>query len=112
MKAILDDGKSIYLQISEAVEDDILAGVIKEGMADGSIKTKYPDEIAEVMLLLLNTWCDPAIYETDVDGLERRLRFLQYFTGSIGVDVISDDFIAMNIELTKKIYEVNNGNRN
>ena len=30
MKAILDDGKSIYLQISEAVEDDILAGIIKE----------------------------------------------------------------------------------
>ena len=30
MKAVLDDGKSIYLQISEAVEDDILAGIIKE----------------------------------------------------------------------------------
>ena len=30
MKTVLDDGKSIYLQISEAVEDDILAGIIKE----------------------------------------------------------------------------------
>jgi DNA-binding transcriptional regulator YhcF (GntR family) len=30
LKAILDDGKSLYLQISESVEDDILAGIIKE----------------------------------------------------------------------------------
>ena len=30
MKTILDDGRSIYLQISESVEDDILAGVIQE----------------------------------------------------------------------------------
>jgi DNA-binding transcriptional regulator YhcF (GntR family) len=37
LKAILDDGKSLYLQISESVEDDILAGVIKE---EGLIPSK------------------------------------------------------------------------
>ena len=30
MKAILEDGKSIFLQISESIEDDILSGLIKE----------------------------------------------------------------------------------
>jgi len=30
LKAVLEDGKNIYLQISEAIEDDILAGMIKE----------------------------------------------------------------------------------
>lgn len=30
MKAILEDGKSLYLQISEAIEDDILTGIIAE----------------------------------------------------------------------------------
>ncbi len=30
MKALLDDSKSIYLQISDSVEDDILSGVIAE----------------------------------------------------------------------------------
>lgn len=30
LKAILDTGKSIYLQIFEAVEDDILSGMIQE----------------------------------------------------------------------------------
>ncbi len=30
MKAVLEDGKSIYLQISESIEDDILTGVIRE----------------------------------------------------------------------------------
>ena len=30
LKAALDDGKSIYLQISESIEDDILTGFIPE----------------------------------------------------------------------------------
>ena len=30
MKAILEDGKSIYLQISQSIEDDILNGIIAE----------------------------------------------------------------------------------
>ncbi|MCL2089287.1 MAG: GntR family transcriptional regulator [Oscillospiraceae bacterium] len=30
MKAVLEDGKNIYLQISEAIQDDILAGLIGE----------------------------------------------------------------------------------
>jgi len=30
LKAVLDDGKSIFLQIAEAVEDDILTGAIAE----------------------------------------------------------------------------------
>ena len=30
MKAALDDGKSIFLQIAEAIEDDILTGLIAE----------------------------------------------------------------------------------
>ena len=31
MKAALDDGKSIFLQIAEAIEDDILTGLTAEG---------------------------------------------------------------------------------
>lgn len=30
MKAILEEGKSIYLQISQSIEDDILNGIIAE----------------------------------------------------------------------------------
>ena len=30
MKAILEDGKSIYLQISQSIEDDIFSGIIAE----------------------------------------------------------------------------------
>jgi len=30
LKAILEDGKSIYLQISQSIEDDILNGIIAE----------------------------------------------------------------------------------
>ena len=87
----------------------VVANVIREGIADGSIQTEFPDECAEVMLLLANTWCDPVIFEGDIDGLEKRLKYLQYLAKRIGVDVVSDEHIIRNIEFTKKMYEVQNG---
>jgi TetR/AcrR family acrAB operon transcriptional repressor len=90
----------------------IAANVIREGIADGSIQTEFPDECAEVMMLLPNAWCDPIIFECDIEGLERRLKYLQYLAKQVGLDVVSDEHIARNIEFTKKMYEVKDGNNN
>ena len=99
------------MQSAINISAPILANVIREGIADGSIQTDFPNEIAEVMLLLLNIWCDPIIFKCDIGDLEKRLCFLQHLSKSIGVDVISNEHIAKNIELTKKMYEVGNGNQ-
>ena len=110
----IHDPKIIFgiMQTVISVSAPILADIIREGIADGSIQTEFPDECAEVMLMLLNMWCDPIIFECDIYGLEKRLKYMQYLAKSIGLDVISDEHIAMNIEFTKKIHEVENGKNN
>ena len=81
----------------------IFANLIREGIADGSIQAEFPDECAEVILLLANVWCEPIIFECDIDTVEKRLKYLQYLAKAVGVDVISDEHIAMNIEFTKRM---------
>ena len=82
----------------------ILAKLLKEGIKDGSIKTDYPDECAEVFFVLLDVWCDPVLFECNADRLNRRLAFLQKLTKQIGVNVFDDNFIKAYSKLVLKIY--------
>ena len=88
----------------------MIASLIREGVVDGSVSTEYPDECAQVIMLLLNAWCDPIIFECDMPALRRRLEYLQYLLKASGVDIISDELITQNIEFAERILdEVNNG---
>jgi len=72
----------------------LLAKLIKEGIADGSIQTEFPDECAQAVFLLFNIWCDHVIFECDMGQLRRRLVFLQQTLKAIGADIFSDDLIT------------------
>lgn len=71
----------------------IIADVIREGIQDGSISTAFPDECAEVLLLLLNFWCDTDIFQGNFSTLLKRFRFLQHLMRQLGVDILEDEII-------------------
>ncbi|MCL2422159.1 MAG: TetR/AcrR family transcriptional regulator [Defluviitaleaceae bacterium] len=84
----------------------LVADIIREGIEDGSIQTDYPDECAQVLMLLFNLWCDPLIFECDMPTYRRRLEYVQHLMKASGVDVVSDLLIEQNIKFTENIYEV------
>ena len=108
----LDDVMSIRMKSAEFVlsymqscvnkDSAFVSEIIKRGIADGSLVTDSPDECAEVFLLLLNVWCDPAVFDCNGEKLSSRLKFLQYLMKSIGIDVLSDGFIEKSLELLRK----------
>lgn len=110
----LDDVMSIRMKSAEFVlsymqscvnkGSAFVSEIIKRGIADGSLVTDSPDECAEVFLLLLNVWCDPAVFNCNGEKLSSRLKFLQYLMKSIGIDVLSDGFIEKSLELLRKLY--------
>lgn len=71
----------------------IIADVIREGIEDRSISTAFPNECAEVLLLLLNFWCDMDIFQGDFSTLQKRFRFLQHLMRQLGVDILEDEII-------------------
>ena len=110
----LDDVMSVRMKSAEFVlsymqscvnkDAAFVSEIIKRGIADGSLVTNSPDECAEVFLLLLNVWCDPAVFNCNGEKLSSRLKFLQYLMKSIGIDVLSDGFIEKSLELLRKLY--------
>lgn len=71
----------------------IIADIIREGIEDRSISTAFPNECAEVLLLLLNFWCDTDIFQGDFSTIHKRFRFLQHLMRQLGVDILEDEII-------------------
>lgn len=93
-----------YMQDCVNNDASFISEIIKHGISDGSLHTEFPEECAEVLLLLLNVWCDPVIFNCDSRKLSSRLKFLQYMMKSLGMDILSDTFLEKTFDLLQKLY--------
>ena len=82
----------------------LVAGIIREGIEDGSFSTEYPQECAEVFLQLFNYWCDPFFFTCDMPTVEKRFLFLQQLMRRSGVDVVTDEIITLAMQYTEDFY--------
>ena len=73
----------------------LVSDIIKKGMADGSLRTQYPDQAAEVFLLLVNFWMHGTIFESDPEKLPERFHFLQFMMTSVGMDIFNDELMQL-----------------
>jgi len=83
----------------------IIAELIEEGNQDGSVKTDFPDECAQLFNLLFCIWCDPVTLECNAEGLHKRLQFIQHTMRLLGVDVASDEFIEKSMKFAENMYK-------
>lgn len=106
MSARIKSPEFVVSYMQDCVNKDaaFISKIIKEGIADGSLITDFPDECAEVFLLLMNIWCDPAVFVCDTAKLVMRLKFLQHMMKSIGLDILNDDLLAKTKELLQRLY--------
>lgn len=108
MSASIKSPEFVVSYMQDCVNKDatFISEIIREGIQDGSLSTEFPDECAEVFLLLINIWCDPAIFECDLEKLEMRLKFLQQLMKSIGMDILSDELLTQIKELLQGLYMI------
>ena len=69
--------------------------LIEEGMADGSIRTEYPQEVAELLSLLNTLWISPAIFPATREGVLHKVHCTMEIFAHLGVPVIDDEMIAL-----------------
>ena len=84
----------------------IITEIIKEGGHDGSIKTDFPEECAQLFNLLFCLWCDPVILACNAEGLHKRLLFVQHTMRLLGVDIASDVFIEKSMKFAEGLYSL------
>ena len=80
-------------EIYEMVAPQYVKPVIEQGIADGSIQTEAPGELAEAMIILSNIWLNPLIYPADEETMGRRCLVFARLLQGAGIDLEDEEII-------------------
>ena len=90
----------LLLNETQTEAADMVRKILEEGIGDGSIRTEYPRELAEVLMLVSNVWLNPMIYHSSLAETVQKLKFYQYTLRLWGLDILDDEVITSLEEYT------------
>ena len=73
--------------------------IIEQGIADGSIQTDYPQQLAEIIILVANVWMNPMTFDDTKEKLYGKIMVFKQMMQGFGLDIIDE-------ELTDRIQEL------
>ena len=102
----LKNPQMLALQIQGIYEEsapNFLQPIIEQGVADGTIQTQHPKELAEVLLLLINIWLTP-VARTDKGGLTGRIGYFREMLEKLELPIF-DDAMYQRIEEMAALFD-------
>ena len=72
---------------------------VYEGVKDESIKTEYPEELADLIVLMLNVWIGFQISVFSVEELKRKMNVIKLTFEGLGVELISNEMMEVIFQL-------------
>lgn len=79
----------------EVVSKQVIQPVIEEGMKDGSIMVKKPNQAAQVLAILANIWINPSVFLISKEELDEKYIFLKELSSMMGVPVFDEEIQAI-----------------
>lgn len=81
------------------VAPDYILPIIEQGIADGTIETEYPEQLAELILLAANVWMNPMIFDSTVEESCRKFMVFSQMLQGFGLDIVDDEMLGRLKEL-------------
>lgn len=101
--------KLLFSFLQETVEKaapHYVLPIIRQGIEDGSIETDYPEELAELIMLVANVWTNPMIFHCSAEESYRKFIVFGQMLRGLGVDIIDREMSERVRELSS-IYQQN-----
>ena len=92
---------SILMESVETVAPEYVLPIIKQGIEDGSIQTEYPEELAELIMLVGNVWLDPMVFDDDPEKIYRKCVMYDKMLRGFGLDIIDESMFERFRSLTE-----------
>ena len=82
------------------VAPNYILPIIKQGIADGSLETDYPEQLAELILLTANVWMNPMIFNSSPEESYQKFMVFRKMLQGFGLDLVDDEILERLVELT------------
>jgi len=99
---LLRNPKLLAAQIENIFEKAVpvyIQPIIEQGMRDGSIRTEYPKELSEVLVILTNIWLNPEVIEASPEMMLHKVRFFDEILKGLGLDLFDEQMYQRYEEL-------------
>ncbi|MBD0383843.1 TetR/AcrR family transcriptional regulator [Paenibacillus sedimenti] len=99
---LLRNPKLLAAQIENIIEKGVpvyIQPIIEQGMRDGSIRTDYPRELSEALMILTNLWLNPAVIQASPEMMLRKVRFFDEILKGLGLDLFDEQMFQRYEEL-------------
>lgn len=99
---LLRNPKMLAAQIENIIDKAVpiyIQPIIEQGMRDGSIRTEYPRELSEVLMILTNIWLNPAVIPASPEVVLRKVRLFDEILKGLGLDLFDEQMIQRYEEL-------------
>lgn len=97
---------SMFRDTVDGVSPNYILPIIREGVADGTIRTDCPEELAELIILLANIWMNPMVFGNSPEQIYRKISVFRQMMQSFGLDILDEEIQDRMKELTA-IYQSN-----
>ncbi|MBB3131345.1 AcrR family transcriptional regulator [Paenibacillus rhizosphaerae] len=101
---LLRNPKMLAAQIENIIDKAVpiyIQPIIEQGMRDGSIRTDYPRELSEVLMILTNIWLNPAVIQASPEMMLRKLRLFDEILKGLGLDLFDEQMFLRLEELSR-----------
>ena len=78
--------------------------IFRQGVADGTIRTEYPEQLAELVMLVANVWMNPMTFDSTAEETRRKFMVFRQMMEGFGLDIIDDRLMDRIVELAE-IYQ-------
>ena len=97
---------SLLHETGEEAAPNYILPIIRQGMADGSIQTDYPEQLAELILISANIWMNPMIFNSNEEDSYRKFMVFRQMMQGFDLDVVDQQMLDRFQELAS-IYQKN-----
>lgn len=97
MPYLMDNAKFLVTEMRSIFTEVVpyfVEPVIRQGMADGSIRTDHPKELAEAMMMLSDVWINPIVQPTTPEEIRARCAVYNRLFSGFGIDGLIDEEIV------------------
>lgn len=101
--------KLLFSLLHDTIENaapNYILPIMKQGIADGSIETDYPEQLAELVLLAANVWMNPMIFDSSEEESYFKFMIFSQMLQGFGLDIVDSEMLERLQELTS-IYQKN-----
>ena len=92
-----DNPKLLFSLLHDTIDNaapNYILPIIRQGISDGSIKTDYPEQLAELILLAANAWLNPMIFDSTEEESRRKFMVFRQMLQGFGLDIVDNEMLG------------------